>query len=219
MVTGAVSIDRTGDVQNLLGLARVALKATNPGEPYEYANKVLEIDPKNAEAWFLKGSAAGWSSTFKSFRVQEMLNAYSTAVSLTDVAEQPQLRAACASEMNKVAVAVHSMSWKHVNKFPGVPGTWQDHITKCKALVSVWELSHSWNGARQPLDSIIFVVSNLITGIKFRGPRGEARVVFLQPAYETEMRGVLERTAGKLRSFDPNYAPPKPRKQKTGLFG
>jgi hypothetical protein len=216
MVAGVVVIDRTNEIDNLLALAHAALNASNPGEAYDYANRALEIDSQNVDAWVTKGRAAGWSSTLKHFRVTEMLSAFSMAVDLGGAERQETLRRECADQMNRVAVAVHSMSWKHLNKFPGVSGVWQEHITRCNSFVNVWNVSHRWSGAREPLDSIIFVVSNLIKGIKFRGARNENRVVFLQPAYEAQMRQLLETTATKLRSFDPAYIAPNPKRQKAG---
>jgi hypothetical protein len=216
MVTGVVVIDRSSEVDNLLALAQAALSASNSGEAYDYANRALEIDSQNVDAWLIKGKAAGWSSTLKNFRVSEMLSAFTKAVELGGPERQDALRRECADQMNRVAVAVHTLSWKHVNQFPGVSGTWADHIARCKSFVTVWNISHSWNGDRQPLDSIIFVTSNLITGIRFRGLRREWKVVFLQPAYEAQMRQLLDATAAKLRAFDPAYVAPNPKRQKAG---
>jgi hypothetical protein len=217
MVAGVVVIDRTNEIDNLLALAHAALDAANPSEAYDYANRALEIDAQNADAWVAKGRAAGWSSTLKHFRVTEMLSAFSTAVDLGGSERQEALRRECADQMNRVAVAVHTMSWKHVNQFPGVAGAWQEHITRCESFVNVWNVSHSWSGEREPLDSIIFVVSNLIRGIKFRTATGQTNVVFLKPAYEAQMRQLLQATAEKLRSFDPAYTAPNPKRQRRWL--
>lgn len=49
-----VKIDKTGDAANYLSLAEVAYKGDNAEETYEYANKALELDVQNAEAWLFK---------------------------------------------------------------------------------------------------------------------------------------------------------------------
>jgi tetratricopeptide (TPR) repeat protein len=46
----------TPDIENKLKLARVAID-TNSEEAIKYSSEVLEADPDNAEAWFIKGNA------------------------------------------------------------------------------------------------------------------------------------------------------------------
>lgn len=49
-----IKIDRSCDINNYLHLAKTASEANNGQETYDYANKVLELDSTNAEAWELK---------------------------------------------------------------------------------------------------------------------------------------------------------------------
>lgn len=49
-----VKIDKTGDEGNYLALAKVAYKGTAEKEAYEYVNKALELNVKNAQAWLFK---------------------------------------------------------------------------------------------------------------------------------------------------------------------
>ena len=48
----------TVSLSNLLGMARTALEADNVSEAESYFNRVLELDPRNSEAWIGKGKAA-----------------------------------------------------------------------------------------------------------------------------------------------------------------
>jgi hypothetical protein len=217
-VTGTVRVDRANETGNLVTLATTALKNSNPGEAYDYANRALEIDAENPQAWLIKGKAAGWSSTIKNFRVPEMLGAFRRAEELTSPDERGSLRKECAGVMNSVAVAVHNLSWKHTNQFVRVDRTWAQHIERCKQIVAVLQVAYAWGGDRKPLDNIIIVVSNLITGIKFKGFKGESRAVFLQPAYQQQMQQLLEKTATEIRKFDPSYQTPHPTKKSANCF-
>jgi len=53
-----VQLDNTHLIDNWLTLAEVALKSKNPGSVEKHADKVLEVDSKNAQAWMFKGCAA-----------------------------------------------------------------------------------------------------------------------------------------------------------------
>ncbi|CAB4932291.1 MAG: hypothetical protein F2842_01605 [Actinobacteria bacterium] len=79
MVEGTVRLDRSGDVANLTAMSTNALSARNHRECYEYANRVLEIEPANSEAWFLKGTSIGWQSAEQP-RVTELVYAYQRAI-------------------------------------------------------------------------------------------------------------------------------------------
>ncbi len=54
-----IKIDRTGDIKNYLSIGQAAEEAGNGQEACDYANKILEIDPQNAEGWYLKMSGTG----------------------------------------------------------------------------------------------------------------------------------------------------------------
>ncbi len=53
-VINSVKIDKTGDAANYLTLAEAACDGINAEEAYEYANKAIELNAKNPQAWFLK---------------------------------------------------------------------------------------------------------------------------------------------------------------------
>ncbi len=53
-VINRVKIDKTGDAANYLALAEAACEGVNADEAYEYANKAIEVDAGNAQAWLLK---------------------------------------------------------------------------------------------------------------------------------------------------------------------
>ncbi len=53
-VINQVRIDKTGDAANYLAMAEAAYQGNNAEEAYEYANKALELDAKNPQAWYAK---------------------------------------------------------------------------------------------------------------------------------------------------------------------
>ena len=67
-IQGIVRIDHSPMIDNYLQMAQTALEADNKGEAETYANKIIEIDPENYQAWLIKGKSAGWQSTLQNPR-------------------------------------------------------------------------------------------------------------------------------------------------------
>ena len=82
-VAGTVKVDNTGLIDSYLQMAENALDSGNNAEAENYANKIIEIDPKSYRAWFIKGKAAGWQTTGRNNRYPESIvnwiNAYQFA--------------------------------------------------------------------------------------------------------------------------------------------
>ena len=71
-VTGStIKVDNTGLVDNYLAMAKNALNTKNLGEAENYANRIIEIDPKSYQAWFIKGKASCWQTTGNNNRFSE----------------------------------------------------------------------------------------------------------------------------------------------------
>lgn len=64
-IKGVVKVDNTHLIKNYLELAKNAINANNNEEAESYCNKIIEINPSDYEAWFLKGKASAWQSTIK----------------------------------------------------------------------------------------------------------------------------------------------------------
>ena len=79
-VAGTVRVDNSGKIGNFLMMANSAFSVENYKEAEEYANKVIEIDPHNSEAWYIKGKAAGWLSTLGKIRLSESVQCWGNAV-------------------------------------------------------------------------------------------------------------------------------------------
>lgn len=70
-VEGTVKTDKTADAKRLLKLAKTACETRNFCEAERYANKVLEIDLDNIDAWAIKSIAIDWQLTIKNNRLRE----------------------------------------------------------------------------------------------------------------------------------------------------
>lgn len=85
-----VNIDKSGDLKNLLNLANAAIEANNGQEALEYANKTLEVDSQNAEAWYIKMQAQGLLAVFADLKCGEMVTAGLKAIEF-DSSEEMKL--------------------------------------------------------------------------------------------------------------------------------
>lgn len=84
MVEGTVKVDKSQDTRNLVQLAKDALDGVNGEEAYSYANRALETDPYNAEAWLIKMKAANLKATLGDMKVLDVINAGKKAIELSN---------------------------------------------------------------------------------------------------------------------------------------
>jgi tetratricopeptide (TPR) repeat protein len=202
-----------GDSKNLLELAQAASSAGNHGEAYQYFTKVLEVDPTNAEAWFGKGSAAGWQSTLSSFRFGEMMVAYDKAISLSTDQSQTRMREACALSQNSVATACYALSRQHMLEFVALPDTWQDYIPRCRQVLDLLQSAQALAPDNQQIiENIILVCQDNIEGVTFNDPydNDAPKGWHLSTDYEAEIRSILTDYAERLRQLNPEYVAPNP---------
>ncbi|MCR5478640.1 MAG: hypothetical protein K6F27_02120 [Ruminococcus sp.] len=82
-VAGTVKVDNSEQIGKYMAMAKSAYEANNLLEAEQYCNKIIEIDPDYADAWLLKGKAAGWQTTAKNNRISEAAKCFSNAVMLS----------------------------------------------------------------------------------------------------------------------------------------
>lgn len=75
-----VKIDASADLANFLEIAKTAIESHNGEEGHLYANKVLEIDSTNGEAWLLKMKALDFMGTLQDLRVNEIISTGKLAI-------------------------------------------------------------------------------------------------------------------------------------------
>ena len=57
-----VKIDNSSNIENCLNLAKYAYEIGDWSKSKMYCDKILELDSKNYEAWFIKGKSIAWQS-------------------------------------------------------------------------------------------------------------------------------------------------------------
>ena len=132
LIDSPIRIDNSGYIKNYLEIAQQALAAGNGAEAESYCNKILEIDPKNTEAWRMKGNAVAKQSTMGSIRFSEASTYFIKAISLTDEADK-EYRDKVADEFRGHAFTIITGVGVQFVKDPG------DFETKsfCSAIDSV----------------------------------------------------------------------------------
>lgn len=83
-IEGTVKVDNSDSIQNYLDIAKNALNSGNGEDAEKYANKVLEITPKNTDAWLIKMQAIGYLGTIGNPRLPEIISCGENAIQYAD---------------------------------------------------------------------------------------------------------------------------------------
>jgi tetratricopeptide (TPR) repeat protein len=78
--TNGLTVETNQLIQNYFILAQSAYDSKNFVDAENYANRVIEIDPTNCDAWLLKGNCAGWQTYNPQFRLLESINCWNTCI-------------------------------------------------------------------------------------------------------------------------------------------
>lgn len=219
VVREAIQQAATGNAKNWLVLANAASEAGNHREAYDYCTRILELDPKNSEAWAGKAAAAGWMSTLASFRLPEMLAGFQKAVEYSDPEKQSKVKVTAANEICKIVDAYYRLSRQHLNEFITVDNVWNDYLLQSDLMMTALETARTYS-PDQPsiLDYLIYIYRDNIQGVLYvdpYGPNGPTqRVKTLNPQYEERLRSKLTYYVTKKREFDPSYQPEEINKAK-----
>lgn len=87
-VQGTVRVDNSGQIQHYLELSRNAYESANGQAAFEYANKALEVDSQNSQAWIAKMKAIRYLATIGEPRLKETVEAGKRAVDCASEAEK-----------------------------------------------------------------------------------------------------------------------------------
>ena len=90
-VTGTVKVDNTDAIDNYLSMAKNAQSSGNYTEAENYANKIIEMDPENSKAWYIKGEASGWESKTVNNRIGEAVTAWKNAMRFAAEEDKPEM--------------------------------------------------------------------------------------------------------------------------------
>ena len=117
-VSGTVKVDNTDKIKNYLEMAKSAYEAGNKGEAEAYCNRIIEIEPQNYEAWFMKGKAAGWQSTIANVRIEESVQCFSKAVDYAPEDKTDAIKEAAANEISNLSLALISLTCSNFAESP-----------------------------------------------------------------------------------------------------
>ena len=108
-IEGTVQVDNTDQIINYMKLAENALGSQNNQEAESYANKIIEIDPTNSKAWYIKGCAAGWQSTLANIRLGESAECWSNAIKYAKDSEVEQYTRNSENELYRLIEAMMNL--------------------------------------------------------------------------------------------------------------
>ena len=108
-IKGTVRVDNTHMVTTYLEMTATALEAGNNEEAENYANKVIEIDPRSAKAWLYKGKAAGWQTTGRNNRYPESIVNWINAYSFASETEKAEIVDSIQNEAMNISAAILQM--------------------------------------------------------------------------------------------------------------
>lgn len=155
LVRNIVQVTVGPNIDNLLTLARAASISGNHEEAYKYYTKVLEVNPENSEAWYGKGTSAGWLSTLGNFRFSEILVNYETALKLTDEESKEALKNSFADSLQKIANACHQLSWDHYFSFASARGSLFEYLSRHFAIIELFDVAYKYSSNKSIDEDII----------------------------------------------------------------
>jgi len=129
-------IDTSSTLENYFTLANKAKEAGNNAEAESYCNKIIELDPTNYNAWFLKGQAAGWQSTLQNNRIQESSTFFIEAISCAPEEEKEVIKEQAKTEMVALADAYISLRGDFFVEFPNAQGK-NDFFNDCMSILDI----------------------------------------------------------------------------------
>lgn len=208
-------------IKNLLSLCTSSLEAGNSLEAYSYANRILEMDPENSDAWFAKGKSAGWQSTLISFRFSEMIQGFNNAIKYADDGNKKSINSACCSELNEIVTSCYGMAHKHVLEFVALKESWAEYLQRCEQIISTYEVGRLYDPSNTViLENLIHLCKDNIEGIKYQDPfeNNITKVVGTNESYQSILRSKLDTYAENLQLINPSYVKPDPKPQEAGCF-
>ncbi len=152
-VAGTVKIDNADQIGNYIKMANNAYNAKNFREAEEYANKVIEIDSDNSEAWLIKGKACGWQSTRGNIRITESIAAWTNAIKYVSPEDKSTTVISITNELSNLAlasVAVHCDSFIRFR----TQENWIDIIKAISELLS--QIQNMFTMAKVDYNQFIF---------------------------------------------------------------
>ncbi len=203
-------------VANWFELAKAAADAGNHDEAYRYFTKILEVNPKDPDAWFGKAVAAGWGSGLRGDRYDEMLSGIQRAVDNAPDDKKGKLSRKGAKAILGVTLAYFKLSIKHTAEYIALDDTWKEHIQRCISMLFALKAANLLDPKnREVLENGIQLTKSMIEGVEYQDPYDtdsdgdpKTKVKHLPEAVEQDIRKEMDDFVAKLKAMDPNYQAP-----------
>lgn len=92
--------------ESLRELGVHAIESGNPEEAESYAVRLLEGDPRDHEAWVLKGQAVAWQSSLRENRILEAGKCFAKGIQFAPKRDRPRTREFVTGQMRAVVMAL-----------------------------------------------------------------------------------------------------------------
>lgn len=209
IVHEVIRVQMKVNTKSLLELGRVAAKARNHQEAYDYFTRVLEYELDNVEAWIGKACAAGWQTTLGAFRVPEMIVAFEKALDLSSEAGKQSIRQVASHNINEVCADYYFHAGKYLDQVVTQDGCWDEYLGRCAQVLSALEYAHSLAPSSIPIvRNIILISEDNLEGTSYFSQTLHREVPRrTDPKHELVLRGYIEKYGAILRQLDPSYSP------------
>ena len=208
--------DEAANVATLMGMAKTAEIGGNNAEALQYFNRVLEIDPTNADAWVGKGKSAAWQSTLANLRLSECMIAFQHAIANSG-AHRQVVTSTVVLETNTLVTALYSIARSHMVEFASQDKTWASYIQHVAVMLDALEEARKWEPEnRLTLGNIVTLCKDNIEGYTFRDRFNNNAPVLheITPKYEGFLRALMDGANATLLELDPGYQAPSVQKKK-----
>ncbi len=121
-------------IQNFFILAQTAYDSQNYLDAESYANRIIEVDPTNCDAWLMKGNCAGWQTFTPNFRLLESINCWNTCLVNSKAEEHEDYLFTVRTNCIEIAIAYVMRNITDFKKNPG-----EESIAKIKETIDFIE--------------------------------------------------------------------------------
>jgi tetratricopeptide (TPR) repeat protein len=204
---GEAGAVRAQCTERVLQISERAFAAGDYEASHDYSAVALLIDPNSAEAWYLKGAAAGSISNLQDRRLGEMVSAFEFAI---EYAKDPEsdMRERCANKAMTVAIADNAKSRQFATYSTNVAAGVGAHLTRTQEALTVLAHCYQWNGSRLALEHYLDIATKLMPGVPYMATRGGAtrRVTATLPAdYKAHLQSQIDWARDRIREIDPTF--------------
>lgn len=218
-VREAIKIDSGPSTADLLDLARHALESENASEANRLAARALERDPRNVEAWMLKGLGAGWSSRLVDFRLPECTNCFRRA---HEIGIPEADREEAATKLATVALGGYNLSRNHLAQFPSYD-MWPSHVDRAyQALEALKVARLIAPDSIAVMKAFVTAADQLVQGhtfVDWQATNEWSSHLQLTPEAKSELVSEVREHAELIKEHEPDYTiRPAVQQQSSGCF-